>query len=238
MTIPLQITTLLFDLDGTLIHHHPSSMDVFFTVLDEHNVPLLASAHRETLQFIFRYWANSQDLKDDLEMYGDFTEDFWRHYLLRKMWAVGMTQEQTSGLVQQVQQRFDELYQPETIIPEDVQPTLKTLRRKGYKMGLVSNRSGSIDEEIQKLGFDVYFDFYFTSGDIQIWKPDPGVFEHALYLAESSPEVSAYIGDNYYTDVVGANSAGIYPILFDPRNIFPDAECQKIDTISDLISQM
>jgi len=65
MTLPIHITTLLFDLDGTLIHHHPSSLDVLFTILDEHLVPIMATAHRETQQFMFSYWANSKELKQD-----------------------------------------------------------------------------------------------------------------------------------------------------------------------------
>ena len=238
MTIPLEITTLLFDLDGTLIHHHPSSLDVLFTILDQHQIPLQQSAYREALHFIFQYWANSEELAQDIDMYGEFSEEFWLHYLKRKMWAVGLTEKQTLELAEDVQLAFDTLYDPETLISDDVKPTLKALRGLGYKMGLVSNRSNSIDDEIQELGFDVYLDFYFASGDIQIWKPDRGIFEHALFLAESTPDTTAYIGDNYYTDIVGARNAGIHPILYDPRNIFPDADCQVITDISDLVSRI
>ena len=238
MTIPLNITTLLFDLDGTLIHHHPSALDVFFTVLDKHQIPLMQSAYRETLHFIFEYWASSEELEQDLEMYGQFTEEFWLHYMKRKMWAVGLSEKQTTDLAEQVQLEFDALYQPETLVGKDVMPTLKALRSRGYKMGVVSNRSNSIDDEIKSLGFDVYLDFYFSSSDVQIWKPDPGIFEHALFLAESSAEATAYIGDNYYTDIIGAKNAGIYPVLYDPRNIFPDVDCHVIKDIADLVPQI
>ena len=239
MTLPLQITTLLFDLDGTLIHNHPSSLDVLFTILDQHKIPLKHAAYRKALHFIFQYWANYENiLEQDLEMYGDFTEEFWLHYMKRKMWAVGLNEKQTNELAEQVKFNFDAMYQPETLVNEDVKPTLKALRSKGYKMGLVSNRSSPIEDEIRELGFDTYLDFYFASGEIQIWKPDPGIFEHALFLAESTPETTAYIGDNFYTDIVGARNAGLYPILYDPRNIFPDAGCQVITNISDLVSRI
>jgi len=238
MTIPLKITTLLFDLDGTLIHHHPSAIDVLFTILDKHQVPLMQSAYRDTLDFIFQYWASSEELDQDLKMYGEFTEEFWLHYLKRKMWVVGLSEDQTTELAESVQREFDELYQPETLVGDDVLPTLKALRSKGYKMGIISNRSSSFEDEIHELGFDVYLDFFFTSGDIEIWKPDPRVFEHALFLAESAPEETAYIGDNYYTDIIGAQNAGIYPILYDPRNIFPDADCQVISDIGNLVPRI
>jgi len=238
MTLPIHITTLLFDLDGTLIYQHPSSLDVLFTILDEHLVPVMATARRETQQFIFRYWAKSADLKQDQKMYGELTDEFWLHYLKRKLWAAGMTELQTADLAPVIQQELLERYKPEVMIPDDVRPTLKALRGLGYKMGLVSNRSFPIETEVKDLGFESYFDFSFTSGEVKSAKPEPEIFEHALYLADSGPEISAYIGDNYYTDVIGAQSAGIYPILYDPRNIFPEAKCHKISKISDLVSRI
>jgi len=238
MTLPIHITTLFFDLDGTLIHQHPSSLDVLFTILAEHLVPIMASAHRETQQFMFRYWAKSEELKQDQKMYGELTDEFWLHYLKRKLWAAGLTELQTTDLAPVVQEELIERYKPEVYISDDVRPTLKALRRLGYKMGLVSNRPNPIEAEVKDLGFESYFDFSFTSGEVKMAKPDPRIFEHALYLADSSPEITAYIGDNYYTDIVGARNAGIYPVLIDPRNIFPDVECQRINKISDLVSRI
>jgi len=238
MTIPLHITTLLFDLDGTLTHQHPTSLDFLFTVLDEHKIPLMATAHRDTLQFVYQYWGISDEVAQDLERYGDFTDDFWFHYLKRKLWAAGLTELQAADIAPIIQPELEERYQPEKLVLDDVRLTLKTLRGKGYVMGLVSNRSSSIEEEINELGFFPYFDFFFTAGEVPSWKPAPGIFEHALYLAESSPETTAYIGDNYYTDVLGAQAIGIYPIRFDPRNTFPDADCQVIINIGNLIAEM
>jgi FMN phosphatase YigB (HAD superfamily) len=186
MGIPLHITTLLFDLDGTLTFQHPSKIDLLFTILDEQGVPLMTTAHKDTMQFIYQYWANSREAIEDLEMYGDFTEDFWIHYLKRKLWAAGLSEEQAAELAPEIQPALDERYQPTLIVPEDVRPTLKRLHAKGYKMGMVTNRSGSIEDELKELGFRPFFDFQFTAGEVDSWKPDPKIFEHALYLAESS----------------------------------------------------
>ena len=238
MTIPLHITTLLFDLDGTLTHQLPSSLDVLFTLLDERGIPLMASAHRSTMQFLYQYWANSLEAAQDIEMFGKFTDEFWIHYLKRKLWAAGLTQLQAAELAPILKPELDERHQPVKYVPDDVRPTLKGLHAKGYKMGLVSNRSDPIENEINELGFLPFFDFQFAAGEIDSWKPDAGIFEHALYLAESSPASTAYIGDNYYTDVIGARSVGIFPILMDQRNTFPDADCQVITKIGDLLTQI
>jgi len=238
MTIPLHITTLLFDLDGTLTHQIPSSLDVLFTLLDERDIPLMASAHRNTMQFLYKYWANSPEAAQDIEMYGKFSDEFWVQYLKRKLRAAGLTQLQAAEWAPILKPELDERHQPEKFVPDDVRPTLKGLHAKGYKMGLVSNRSDSIEEEIDGLGFLPFFDFHFSAGEIDSWKPEPGIFEHALYLAESNPDSTAYIGDNYYTDVIGARAAGIFPILMDQRNTFPDADCQVITKIGDLLTQI
>ena len=238
MTIPLHITTLLFDLDGTLTHQHPSSLDVMFTLLDERNIPLMATAHRSTMQFLYKYWANSPEVIQDMEKYGKFTDEFLIQYLKRKLLAAGLTQLQAAELAPIIKPELDEKHQPIRLVPDDVRPTLKGLHAKGYKMGLVSNRSDPIEEEIKELGFIPFFDFHFTAGDIDSWKPDAGIFEYALYLAESTPDVTAYIGDNYFTDVIGARSMGIYPILMDQRNTFPDADCMVIRKIGELLTRM
>jgi HAD superfamily hydrolase (TIGR01549 family) len=236
MTIPLYINTLFFDFDGTLAHQQPSSLDVLFTILDEHGIPLMAAAHRDTMQFIYQYWGKSDQVNKDLKEFGEFTHEFWIHYLEKNLLAAGLPESEASKIAPIIQPIFNERYQPVKAILDDVKPTLRSLRTSRYSLGLISNRSNPIDDELEELGFTSYFDFYFTAGEIDSWKPDQEVFEHGLYLAGSLAEETAYIGDNYYTDIVGAKNAGLYPILYDPRNIFPDADCQVITNISDLCS--
>ncbi len=58
---------------------------------------------------------------------------------------------------------------------------------------------------------------------------------HALGLAGSPPGKALYVGDNYYADVLGAQRAGIRPILVDPQGVFPDAECPVIDSVGEIV---
>jgi predicted HAD superfamily phosphohydrolase YqeG len=45
-----------------------------------------------------------------------------------------------------------------------------------------------------------------------------------------------YIGDNYFADIVGSNSAGLVPVLYDPTNLFPEApDCHIIQSFNQLI---
>jgi HAD superfamily hydrolase (TIGR01549 family) len=236
MTIPHQINTLFFDLYGTLTYLYPTSLYFMFTLLDERNFVFKTTAHRETLRYIFQYWANSEELAQDIDKFGKFSDDHWVHYLKRKLIAAGISAPEAADLAPELQPILIERYQPEKQILEDVKPTLKKLRSQGYTMGLVTNRSDPVNEELEEYGFIPYFDFYFAAGEIDVWKPDPGIFEHALYLAGSNPEETTYIGDNFYTDIVGARNANLYPILYDPRSTFPEADCQVIRKIGELCS--
>ena len=71
---------------------------------------------------------------------------------------------------------------------------------------------------------------------MNIFKPEPGVFEHALKLKNLTAEETVYVGDNYYADVVGARRAGLRPVLYDPHGIFPDADCPTIKSFDELTS--
>ena len=66
------------------------------------------------------------------------------------------------------------------------------------------------------------------------YKPEPGLFEHALKRAGLAPQEAVYVGDNYFADVVGSRRAGLQPVLFDPDVIFPEADCITIRSFGQL----
>ncbi|MCM1296078.1 MAG: HAD family hydrolase [Muribaculaceae bacterium] len=48
---------------------------------------------------------------------------------------------------------------------------------------------------------------------VRAFKPQKALFEKALEIAGCKPEEAVHIGDSYVSDVLGARSAGIIPIL-------------------------
>jgi putative hydrolase of the HAD superfamily len=75
-----------------------------------------------------------------------------------------------------------------------------------------------------------------AGGEVNSYKPDTGLFEHALKRADVSAQQAIYVGDNYFADVIGARRAGLTPVLFDPDEIFPEADCLKIRSFHELNS--
>ena len=54
------------------------------------------------------------------------------------------------------------------------------------------------------------------SGAVGVEKPDPRIFHLALDALDADPARTAYVGDMPRFDVVGANRAGLRPLLMDP----------------------
>jgi putative hydrolase of the HAD superfamily len=129
---------------------------------------------------------------------------------------------------------MEESYRPQSIVPEDVKRLLPALVETGYKLAVVSNREIPFQEEIEALGLAPFFAFALAAGEINAWKPEPDIFYHACRRLEVTPAESAYVGDNYFADVVGARSAGLLPVLYDPRGIFPEAGCPIIKSFDEL----
>lgn len=94
--------------------------------------------------------------------------------------------------------------------------TLEELRRSGVRVGVVSNSGGSIDKLLEKLGLASFLDVIVDSAIVGVEKPDPGIFSFALDRLGLKSSRTAYVGDLFSVDVLGARSAGLLPILLDP----------------------
>ena len=113
---------------------------------------------------------------------------------------------------------------------------LEELKKRGYILGVVSNSDGRIETAFEQAGLTSYFDFFIDSFHVGVEKPDPGIFLLATERAKVAPEQAAYVGDLYWVDVVGARSAGLLPILYDPFELNPQPGCLTIKSIGELLT--
>ena len=233
MPSPNHIQAVLFDLDGTLRHNRPDGFESFVEYLEElgHSLSLAQLQHGE--RWTHYYWSVSPELWSDLEEFGGETNAFWRRHAERQLRALGIPGN-LAELAEQISQRFDERYQPDNHIPDDVVPTLRRLRSLGYTLGLVSNRTDPLDGLVLDLGLADLFHFTLSAGQAESRKPSAAIFLKAAALAGCPPEATVYVGDNLYADVEGARAAGLRPVLIDPRGIFPEPGCPVIGALSEL----
>jgi HAD superfamily hydrolase (TIGR01549 family) len=96
---------------------------------------------------------------------------------------------------------------------EDVLPVFAFLRKRGLKIGLVSNTSRDLDTFVRHHGLDV--DAWISSGTHGKVKPSPTIFKAALELLDVEPQGAVMIGDSPEDDVRGAEAIGIRALLID-----------------------
>jgi REG-2-like HAD superfamily hydrolase len=113
--------------------------------------------------------------------------------------------------------------------------TLEELRRRGYRLGVISNADGRIDPLLESVGLHEHFELVVDSGLVGIDKPDPRIFHHALEQMGVQPHEAVYVGDIYEIDVQGARAAGMRAILIDPLWKWDDKDCERIRGIHDLL---
>jgi HAD superfamily hydrolase (TIGR01662 family) len=236
MIQPNGIKAIFFDLDGTLRHSVPSGGEVFTDYVVTLGLRVDEEARLRALRWEHLYWANSVDLRDDLLAHSFDTEKFWIEYSRRRLIALGASAQWAREYAPKASMHMGEFYRPQSIIPEDVRRTLPQLKESGYILGVISNRDQPFQDVLEEHGIGQFFDFSLAAGEVNIFKPEPGLFEHALRRVNLSASEAIYVGDNYFADVVGSRRAGLRPVLYDPIGIFPDPDCVTIKSFDELNS--
>lgn len=175
-----KITTLLFDLDGTLVDTNE----------------LIFSSFQHTLDL---YYPGQYTREDFLPFFGpSLTSTFY-----------GINGEKAEEMIEEYQAHnkahHDELV---TIFPT-VLETIKQLKESGYKLGVVTTKRTEVAKmglDLTKL--TPYFDVFIAFEDVEKTKPDPEALFKALEKLDSRPEEAIMVGDNFH-DILAGKYAGM-----------------------------
>jgi len=120
------------------------------------------------------------------------------------------------------------------LFPE-VKDTLLTLRRRGLKLGMVTNGfRKDIEDIFQRVSLSDKFDVTVGVDDVGARKPDRKIFMHALEKLAIDPQEALFVGDNTELDYRGAEDSGLKPILIDRSNKI-SGEYTKIRSLKEVI---
>lgn len=110
---------------------------------------------------------------------------------------------------------FSELWcnEDRALFPETVE-VLEYFYSRGYKMGVISDTSPSLEYTLQQLDIAKYFTSFTASSLVGAEKPSPVIFNAALNAQGVSAEESIYV-DDYKPEADGAREQGFTSFLID-----------------------
>jgi len=184
-----EITTVLFDLDGTLIDTAPDMAASLNLLCKEENHPLL---EYETIR---PHVSNGSAALVKLA-FGDEVE---------------------SVQLERLKQRYLEIYQDNLAVlskPFDqIDELIGDLRTRDINWGVVTNKPGWLTLPLMKaLGLDQSAACVVSGDTTENRKPHPEPMFHACEIAGSRPEQCMYVGDAQ-RDIEAGNNAGMKTVI-------------------------
>ena len=142
-----------------------------------------------------------------LEDEREFFRRFYRHLLVEE----GIQED----IKNRAQRLFDELWcnGDRALYPETIE-VLTHFYRHGFKMGVISDTSPSLEYTLQQLGIAKYFTSFTASSLVGAGKPSPIIFQAALDAQGVSAAESLYVDDTPY-EADGAREQGFTSFLID-----------------------
>lgn len=115
---------------------------------------------------------------------------------------------------------------PDVVANTRVLELVKTLKDKGWKLGLLSNNSSAAGERVRQMGHDQHFDVSLFSGDIGYMKPEHEAFKMLADGLGVLMEEMVFIDDSQRS-LSSAPELGYDPILFQGYESLIDALKQR-----------
>jgi HAD superfamily hydrolase (TIGR01549 family) len=230
------IKAVFFDFYNTLVDYDPPREQLQVEACREAGIEVTAEAIRRAIpaadEFFYlenaRLPASKRPEEGKMELYAEHEARLLEGVGLKVPREVVREVLSKLGVVmRQSQARF--------VLFPDVEPALAQLKGRGLALGVITNIDYDLMPTCQELGLTAYLDFLVTSLEVGAVKPDAAIFRAALERAGVVASEALHVGDQYLVDIAGARAAGIGPLLIDRDGLFPDADCPRITSISEVV---
>lgn len=203
---------VFFDVGNTLLYPYPSVSHVVREVLKGEGHAHDLAAIETLMPLVDQFYEDRYREDDTFWTNEDETSSVWvgMYSLLCRRLGIDMDAERIARHV------YDEFGDPSRWRPyDDVVPAFERLRARGIRIGLISNWDRRLAGIFTGLGIGHMIDVVISSAEVGLRKPDPRIFEMALERLAMKASESVHIGDHLYADVLGAQAAGMTPLLID-----------------------
>jgi putative hydrolase of the HAD superfamily len=220
---PKEIETVLLDAGGVLLDLDYAYLRRLIEARHcEVSVEELARLEAVARMEIHRHVAN-----------GGRVSEAWRDYFHLILSRVGMPATEQAAIIDALWEAHQRFGLWTVAIPGGPE-TVADLKRRGFKLGVVSNAEGRVEQDLDAAGYAGLLETVVDSHVVGVEKPDPEIFRIALERMDSPAESAVFLGDVPSVDIVGARAAGIAPILLDRHDLYGDLEERRVRSIREL----
>jgi putative hydrolase of the HAD superfamily len=118
----------------------------------------------------------------------------------------------------------------------DTLDTLQQLAKRGFKLAVISNWDRRLPEILDRLAIARYFDATAVSSLEGVEKPAPEIFQRTLGVLDVAPELAVHAGDSPRDDYLGAEAAGLTPVLVDRGRLYADTYYRRVERLDGLMA--
>ncbi len=219
---------VLLDVGGTLIESRPSPAAIYADVLSRRGE---AVTEAEVTPVFKEVWTElTLEHPPGLDRYhhlkgGEW--EWWGAFLRRVLDRLGHRAPWEPVLAE----LFEAFADPALwhVFPE-VREVLGELRRRGFRLAVVSNWDSRLPDLLADLGLADYFEHLLVSAIEGVEKPATEIFHRAAHRLGVTSADCLHVGDSPLDDVRGAEAAGMGAVLLDRHRLFADG----FVTIADL----
>ena len=219
------VEAVLFDLGGTLIKtaRIPEIIKKILSLYGiERSLPEIECAHRK---------AESQVVLEDYRLpYMKFWAK-WNKMILLELNITRNIEVLSRLIVELWWDHADvELY-------PDVEETIRRLREKKIKMGIVKNGfKKDVDEVLKRVRLPKVFDTIVGVDSVGKPKPHKEIFLYAVKKLAVKPFQTLFIGDSIEMDYMGATEAGLNALLIDRNSNVQRSDIARIRHLTEVIN--
>ena len=199
---------ILIDLDDTLWDFKANSRIAMTEIFSEYEL----NKYYDSFESFYDVYTTKNHQLWDQYAKGEITKEFLS--LERFLYPLRIVGCENFELAKTLGNDFLHRTTLQTQLVEGAVELLEYLKDK-YTLSIISN--GFVEVQYIKLrrsGLLPYFDFIFLSEEIGYQKPDPRFFQVVLEKLNAKNTECLVIGDNFQTDIQGAQNAQIKAILY------------------------
>jgi putative hydrolase of the HAD superfamily len=221
---------VFFDAGETLVHPSPSFPELFVRILEGEGHRVVPEDVIQASRAVTQRFSRASKHEERWTTSPERSRAFWLSVYGLMLGALGLPA--TDGLRQTLYEAFTD--RSNYGLFDDVRPALERLAAEGRTVGLISNFEAWLDDLLADLGVRDAFSIRVISGVEGVEKPDPMIFRLALDRAGLDAADAAYVGDNPEFDVDPPAALGMFPVLIDRRDRYPDHRGARITHLDQL----